>query len=168
MLIFTYGSNMNIKRLQERVASARKFTNAYLNGYALVCNKVSKDGSAKANVTLSDNDENVVWGVLFVIDQNEKSLLDKAEGLGSGYDEKILTFYDTAGNEHLAQIYIADEKQTNSSLKPYDWYREYILSGAKQNGLPDSYIELLENLKFIVDTNTTRRNKNLAVLNSGN
>jgi hypothetical protein len=157
---------MNIRRLQERVSSAKKFTNAYLKGYVFVCNKVSKDGSAKANVILSDSEENVVWGVLFVINQNEKSLLDKAEGLGSGYGEKVLTFYDVQGTQHLAQIYIADDKHTNDSLKPYDWYRAYILSGAIQNKLPDNYIKFLENLKFNIDINATRRNKNFAMLNS--
>jgi hypothetical protein len=155
---------MNIKRLQERVSFAQKITIAYLKGYNLVCNKVSKDGSAKANVILDDNEDNIVWGVLYDIHQNEKSLLDKAEGLGSGYNEMPLTFYDIQGNQHLAQIYIADRKFTNDVLKPYDWYNGYILSGAIQNNLPEWYIEFLDNLESIVDLNTIRRNKNLALI----
>lgn len=95
MLIFAYGSNMNLNRLTQRVPSAVKFCNVFLPGYKLVCNKVSKkDGSAKANIIKTDNLAELVWGVLFNINSNEKPLLDKAEGLGKGYNEDTLTVSD--------------------------------------------------------------------------
>ena len=85
MLIFAYGSNMNINRLTQRVPSATKVSNVFLTGYKLMCNKVSRnDGSAKANIEKSDIATDIVWGILFEIDNNEKPMLDKAEGLGKG------------------------------------------------------------------------------------
>lgn len=166
MLIFAYGSNMNINRLRERVPSASKLTIAYLKGYNLFCNKISNDGSAKANITNSDNESDKVWGVLFVIDDNEKTNLDKVEGLGKGYNEMQLTFHDLKDQEYQAQVYVADENYINNELKPYDWYYEYILSGARQNQLPEDYITAIQALKFEVDADEVRRNKHFAIINT--
>lgn len=164
MKIFAYGSNMNLDRLKERVPSASKLLNAYIKNHTIKCNKVSsKDGSSKANMIKTDNDVDIVWGVIFEIDDSEKPNLDKAEGLGEGYNESTLSFLDSENNPHEAQVYIADESAINDDLLPYDWYKEYIVSGAKENNLPQEYIEKLEAINFIKDTDTERRNKNLGV-----
>ncbi|WP_284651645.1 gamma-glutamylcyclotransferase family protein [Flavobacterium terrisoli] len=167
MLIFAYGSNMNINRLQERVPSASKLSTAFLKGYQLICNKISsKDGSAKANIIETGTDDDIVWGVLFVIDDLQKTDLDKLEGLGKGYDEKVLTFVDTTGHSHNAHVYIAtDDKYLNNQLLPYDWYREFILTGAIKEQLPLDYINQLETIKSTVDPNVTRRQLNFDIIN---
>jgi hypothetical protein len=164
MLIFAYGSNMNLNRLIKRVSSAAKVSNAFLPGYRLVCNKVSKDGSAKANIIKTDNLAELVWGVLFSIDINEKSLLDRAEGLGMGYNEYKLTFLDDAGNTYTAQVYIADSKAIDNNLFPYDWYKEFIVSGAIQNKLPAEYISQLQSISSVRDHDEERRTKNYSIL----
>lgn len=165
MLIFAYGSNMNLNRLTQRVPSAVKVTNAFLPGYKLVCNKVSKkDNSAKANITKTDNLAELVWGVLFNIKSNEKPLLDKAEGLGMGYNEDTLTFLDEINNSYTAQIYIADSKATDNNLLPYDWYKEFIVSGAILNNLPAEYISNLQSITCIRDNDEERRTTNYSIL----
>ncbi|MBN8718623.1 MAG: gamma-glutamylcyclotransferase [Sediminibacterium magnilacihabitans] len=164
MLIFAYGSNMNLKRLVQRVPSAMKVANAFLPGYKLVCNKVSKDGSTKANIIKTNISDNLVWGVLFTIDNTEKSLLDKAEGLGLGYNEDTLTFFDETNNPYAAQIYIADSKAIDDGLFPYDWYKEFIVSGAIQNKLPTEYISQLQSIICIRDPDEERRTKNYSIL----
>ena len=165
MLIFAYGSNMNLNRLSQRVPSAKKVSNAFLPGYKLVCNKVSKkDGSAKANIIKTDNLADLVWGVLFTIDSNEKSQLDKAEGLGMGYHEDNLTFFYDAGNAYTAQVYIADSKSIDNTLLPYDWYKEFIVTGAIQNKLPEGYISQLQAIACICDPDEERRTKNYSIL----
>ncbi len=164
MLIFTYGSNMNLNRLTKRVASAIKVTNAFLPGYKLLCNKVSKDGSSKANIMRTDIAAEIVWGVLFTIDSNEKPLLDKAEGLGMGYNEGTLTFFDENNISYTAQVYIADTKAIDNNLNPYDWYKEFIVTGAIQNKLPAEYISQLQSITCIRDTDDERRIKNYSIL----
>ncbi len=165
MLIFAYGSNMNIKRLRERVPSATKVANVFLLGYKIVCNKVSKkDSSAKANIEKSENATDIVWGVLFEIDSKEKPLLDKAEGLGKGYNEDSLTFTDENNIEHIAKVYIADSSSINNSLVAYDWYKDFIITGAIQNELPADYISQLQLIPFIQDPDKERREKNYAIL----
>lgn len=164
MKIFAYGSNMNLNRLKERVPSANKLRNVFIKGHTIKCNKISKDGSSKANIIETDNDDDIVWGVIFEIDDSEKRNLDEYEGLGKGYNESILSFLDSENNPHEAQVYIADKSAINEDLLPYDWYKEYIVSGARENDLPKEYIEKLEAIKFIEDTDTERRNKKLSIL----
>jgi hypothetical protein len=164
MLIFAYGSNMNLNRLTQRVPSAVKLCNAFVPGYKLVCNKVSKDGSAKANIIRTDNPSEFVWGVLFTIDKNEKPLLDKAEGLGKGYNEDTLIFFDETDNPYVAQVYIADSKAIDNNLMPYDWYKEFIVSGAILNNLPGEYISKLQSITCVRDHDEKRRTENYAIL----
>lgn len=164
MLIFAYGSNMNLNRLTQRVPSAMKVSNAFLSGYKLICNKVSKDGSAKANIIKTDNLAELVWGVLFNINSNEKPLLDKAEGLGKGYNEDTLTVSDETNNSYVAQVYIADSKAIDNNLLPYDWYKEFIVSGAILNNLPAEYISKLQSITCIRDDDEERRTKNYSIL----
>ncbi len=159
MMIFAYGSNMNITRLRARVPSARKTRNVYLPDYTLACNKVSKDGSAKANIVPAENAQ--VWGVIFEIDDAQKGNLDAAEGLGRGYNETTLTFFDENGNEHEAQVYIADPIATDNNLRPYDWYQNYILTGATENDLPQNYIQQLAAIEFDIDRDEERREENM-------
>lgn len=164
MLIFAYGSNMNINRLTQRVTSAIKVTNIFLTGYKLVCNKTSKDGSAKANILKSDIPGEIVWGVLFKIDSKEKPLLDKVEGLGKGYNEDCLNFTDENNLKYVAQIYIADDKSINNNLSPYDWYKDFIVTGAIQNQLPDNYIAQLQSIPCIADPDEERKVKHFSIL----
>jgi len=164
MMIFAYGSNMNINRLTQRVPSATKFTNVFLPGYKLVCNKVSKDGSAKANIVKSGITTDIVWGLLFKVQKKEKPLLDKAEGLDNGYKEDSLTFYAENNSQHVAQVYIADSNSINNSLVAYDWYKEFIITGAIQNQLPADYISQLQSIPCIPDPDEKRSEKNYSIL----
>lgn len=165
MLIFAYGSNMNINRLTQRVPSATKVSNVFLTGYKLMCNKVSRnDGSAKANIEKSDIATDIVWGILFEIDSNEKPLLDKAEGLGKGYNEDCLTFTDENNLNYIAQVYIADSNSINNRLVAYDWYKEFIITGAIQNQLPADYISQLQSIPFIPDPDEKRRSDHYSIL----
>ncbi|GAB3514228.1 gamma-glutamylcyclotransferase family protein [Emticicia fontis] len=164
MKIFAYGSNMNIKRIKQRVPSAIKVSNAFIKNYTMICNKVSRDGSSKANIVQTDNPNDIVWGIIFEISDNEKADLDKAEGLGRGYLEAIFNFTDTNNKIHQAQVYIAHKDFINNNLVPYDWYKQIILSGAKQNELPDYYLEKIQYLDFITDPNEERRQENLSLV----
>ena len=164
MLIFSYGSNMNLNRLSQRVPSAMKVSKAFLPGHKLVCNKISNDGSAKATIIKTDVLAEVVWGVLFSIDRNEKALLDKAEGLGKGYNEDTLTFFNEINSTYTAHVYIADSKAIDNDLLTYDWYKEFIVSGAIQNKLPAEYISQLQSITCVRDHDEVRRTKNYFIL----
>jgi len=163
MKIFAYGSNMNLNRLKNRVPSAVKISNGFIEGFSLECSKVSEDSSGKATVIKTNNKEDLVWGVLFEIDGKEKPQLDRAEGLNFGYDESVIEVND--GKEfYKAQIYIANHKSIGEGLKPYNWYKAFITEGAKENRLPLDYVRKLESLNSEQDENDERRIKNENIL----
>ena len=144
MKIFCYGSNMNTERITERCSSSRFISRAKVNGWKLLFNKRSKDKSGKANLIYT-GDKSLVWGVIFDISEDQKPILDKAEGLGKGYDEYKLRVINDLEQEIDCVCYIStDEKYLDNNLKPYDWYKEYCLIGAKQHNLPEDYILTLD------------------------
>lgn len=137
---------MNTERITERCSSSRFISRAKVNGYKLLFNKRSKDKSGKANLIYT-GDKSLVWGVIFDISEDQKPILDKAEGLGKGYDEYKLIVINDLEQEIECVCYIAtDEKYLDNNLKPYDWYKEYCLIGAKQHNLPEDYILTIESV----------------------
>jgi len=88
MHYFSYGSNMSIRRMVKRVPSAKVVTVARLSGHILKYHKASKDGSGKCDVLETEQIEDTVYGVVFDIAEGEKTNLDRAEGLGYGYEAK--------------------------------------------------------------------------------
>src|SRR5262245_23395834 len=84
---FAYGSNMLTERLcaRGRCPSATLLDVGSIRGYTLQFSKKSKDSSGKATIVRSEA-QATVMGVVFEIDEAEKRDLDRAEGVGSGYD----------------------------------------------------------------------------------
>jgi hypothetical protein len=66
--------------------------------------------------------------------------LDRAEGVGKGYAEKDVLLTAQDGSLISAVTYIATK--INESLKPYTWYVNHVLVGAREAQLPQDYIEL--------------------------
>ena len=85
----------------------------------------------------------VVWGVLFDVACDEKRALDAVEGLGIGYFEKEVRIV-TDDRECLALTYHANPTSIDAALCPFDWYRDYVVRGAREHGLPADYIRELE------------------------
>jgi gamma-glutamylcyclotransferase len=56
--------------------------------------KRSKHGSGKCNIELTSDPKDVVYGVIFQILASEKPALDRKEGLGSGYNEKSVCYWE--------------------------------------------------------------------------
>jgi gamma-glutamylcyclotransferase len=97
-----------------------------------------------------------VWGVVFEIDSRDKADLDKAEGLGNGYDEKQVDLVDSTKRCVRAWMYVASESHKNPSLRPYSWYVRFVLEGARQHGLPADYLALLQQVQSVEDPNRQR------------
>ncbi|MEW5784045.1 MAG: gamma-glutamylcyclotransferase family protein [Bacillota bacterium] len=91
MKVFAYGSNLSRERLLKRVPSAKFLGCARLNGYLFRFHKRSIDGSGKANAFYTGRDSDYVWGAVFECSSEDIQALDRAEGLGSGYNEENAT-----------------------------------------------------------------------------
>jgi len=146
VLYFAYGSNMSTDRLRARVPSAKPVDRGQLEGYQLLCNKQSVDGSGKANVGPCSS--SVVWGVLFEIDPSGLPSLDRAEG---GYERVLLPIRLTTGKKISAYVYVARQDRVMDDPVPYDWYKRLIVEGAQEHNLPAEYIETLKALPSRTD-----------------
>lgn len=102
--------------------------------------------------------------MLFQNNDNEKPLLDKAGGLGIGYREDTLIFFYEMNNAHAAKINIADSKASNNNLLPYDWYKEFVVSGSSQKQSPAECISKLQAIAFISDPDKARRLQSYSML----
>ena len=139
-MIFAYGSNMCEHRLRTRVPSTKLATIAKLPGHQLRFHKRSNDGSAKCDAHETGNAADEVWGVVFRIDAADKPKLDRAEGLGHGYDECKVEVI-TPGGRLLKDVQMYYATDTDATLRPYEWYRRYVLNGAVRHNLPEDYVQ---------------------------
>ena len=138
--IFAYGSNMSTERLQNRVSSTKPLGCAKLPDKSLVCNKKGEDGSGKANLT--DTAGDTVWGVLYEMDSAELGKLDRYE---KGYSRKSLDVITEQGSSAKAYVYVSS--QLTADTRPYHWYKNLMIKGAREHHLPESYIsQCLEKL----------------------
>ncbi len=119
------------------------------------------DRSAKCDATYLKNSEDVVFGVIYEIHNSEKAKLDKIEGRGSGYEEKIVKVKTSEGEEIEAITYYATN--INPALKPYHWYKEHVLIGARENHLPTAYIQAIELVESILDPKPERHEREMQI-----
>ncbi len=146
---------MSLARLRQRVPSACSLGCHILTGYDLRFHKAGRDGSAKCDAFFTSNANDVIYGVLFEIDPVEKTRLDKAEGLGNGYDEKRVQVTNTLNNVTDTFTYVATH--INTSLHPFSWYLNHVLVGAHEASLPDHYVS--EKFISIVSTEDPNRQR---------
>jgi gamma-glutamylcyclotransferase len=139
--IFAYGSNMCTARLRARVPSARALGVAALSGHSLRFHKRGwRDGSGKGDAFRTDDPAALVWGVVFRIAIAGKSELDRIEGAGRGYDPDRVEVAAPDGTAHRAWVYLAAASAIDPAAVPFRWYRDLILAGAREHGLPDHYV----------------------------
>ncbi|MEM8882763.1 MAG: gamma-glutamylcyclotransferase family protein [Planctomycetota bacterium] len=148
---FAYGSNLSSRRLRARTPSARPVRVAALEGWSLRWHKRSLDGSGKCDIVPEEG--GTVWGVVYAIDLREKPRLDAAEGLGHGYEERRV--------EH-GWTYVATD--VDPSRMPYDWYKAFVVAGAREHGLPDAYVRGLEAVPARMDEDRERARRQALIL----
>jgi hypothetical protein len=89
------------------------------------------------------------------MDPKEKLALDNAEGLGYGYEQKEITVTGQDATSVTAITYMATKIDEN--LKPYSWYLNHVLVGAKEASLPSDYIEeKIASIEAIEDSDKER------------
>ncbi|MGE0474542.1 MAG: gamma-glutamylcyclotransferase, partial [Nitrospirales bacterium] len=115
--------------------------------------KKSYDGSGKCDLFFTADDHHLVHGVLFEISGLEKPLLDAIEGLHQGYDEKTVEVV-TASGVIQAVTYCATV--IDDAVRPYEWYKRFVVEGAIEYGLPERYVQELQAIESIEDPDVQR------------
>ncbi len=167
MLYFAYGSNMSADRLKKRINSACKVGIGELKDYKLVCNKTSKkDESLKFNIECSEGSQ--VYGVVYCVSESDLPELDKFEGALHGnkhYIREMMTIIYN-GEEQQAATYICtctENIDNSGENKPYSWYVEHALRGAREAGIDHDYIERYINIASKEDQNKSRASGELEI-----
>ncbi len=139
--IFAYGSNMCSSRFRAYGISPEGCGEAVcLQNFQLRFDKRSrKDGSGKANI--ESHEESHVWGVLYLVPVHDLLRLDKGEGEGYVRTKKDVCRAD--GTPVKAWVYVATQADPNELLRPFTWYKRFLIEGAKEHGLPEAYIGML-------------------------
>jgi hypothetical protein len=164
MLYFAYGSNMSRPRIEKRIGNVRIELTATLPGHRLAFSKVGRDGSGKccfAKTSAGDR----VHGVLFGIEDRQLRALDRAEGLGRGYDRVRRPVLLDDGSRVEAVTYVATV--LDPSLRPFSWYLQHVVYGAVDAGLPASYVAAIRGTETVGDPDRSRELVELSVYDSG-
>ena len=136
-----------------------------LPGHTLRFHKRSKDESAKCDAFATDDDDSAVIGVLFSFDPADRPKLDAFEGAGKGYDARVVTVINDKGRRRKVLTYLASHGAIDESLKPYTWYKDHVLAGGKEHGLPQGYVaEFIEPVEAVEDPDRDRDRKERATL----
>lgn len=153
---------MSLARLSARIPSVVRTGVASLPGYTLVFHKAGeRDGSAKCDAFFTDDPSHEVLGVVYGIDPDDKRRLDIIEGVGYGYENRLVAVRLLDGGIVSAWVYCATA--IDSSLLPFDWYREHVVRGAIENGLPDHYISLIRAVPAMSDPDPERAARELSI-----
>ena len=161
VVVFAYGSNMLAARMQERAPLSKALSVCQLVGFELCWNKRSRDGSGKCSVTETGHPKHVVWGVAYEMSASDKSSLDYAEGLGRGYGERSVKIHAQAGRLSALTYYATS---IDPRIRPYDWYHDLVIAGAREHKLPEEYVRMLEKVVSVSDSDLDRAAKNRRLL----
>ena len=160
-LYFAYGSNMATARLCRRTSSARPVGIGRLDGHVLRWHKRSRDGSGKCDAAVDPGGPGGVWGVLYEIALAEKSLLDRVEGLHCGYEEKEV---EVVARKDRIQVTMYYATEIDAALRPYQWYKDFVVAGAREHSLPPAYRTALESTEAVPDPDLERTGRNSSIL----
>jgi gamma-glutamylcyclotransferase (GGCT)/AIG2-like uncharacterized protein YtfP len=82
-----------------------------------------------------------VWGVIYRINQTCLGALDRYEDAPRAYRREKAIVLDASGQQREAFVYVANR---TGDFAPSRSYRDRIVRGARERGLPDDYLRELE------------------------
>lgn len=159
MKYFAYGSNLLTRRLNDpsRAPSAVGLGVALAPGFVMRFHKIGTDGSGKCTLIPTGDDGDVVYGVLYEFADSDLAGLDREEGVHlGGYARRPLRLRLSGGHTTEAMTYIAGGQYIDASCLPFDWYRDLVVAGAKEHGLPPAYVRELERTAAVPDRDAAR------------
>jgi hypothetical protein len=85
-------------------------------------------------------------------------VLDRAEGLGFGYKETDIPVSTQDGKTLNVRTYLAAPSAVENGLRPYTWYKAFVVGGAAEHRLPSAYVETyIESVLAIAGPDKLRR-----------
>lgn len=142
---FAYGSNMSADVISEVCPSHKLLGPARLKDHRLAFTRFStKWGAGVADILPASGF--VVWGVLYEIDENDVTNLDRKEGYRAAYTRIEVDVILRGGVTHRVITYTVISKES-SEIPPSSEYLDILIEGARSRELKEYYIAFLESLK---------------------
>ncbi len=133
---FAYASNLKLSILEERLGDRiQNYLTGRLPDYGFRFNRRNADGSARANIVVSESED--VYGIVCRIDQQYKDKLLKTE---PGYLLISVAVETEQGNVN-AFTFVAESD--DEGIHPTKEYLNSILEGARARNLPEEYIDFI-------------------------
>ena len=158
---FAYGSNLASRRLLQRIPAASVDRIAILGEHQLCWRKNDRGQSGKCDIEFTGEAHHVVYGVIYHMTATEQLELDKYECSGFGYERRIVEVVDHREQVFEAFTYFAldiDHRQ-----QPFHWYKEHVLRGALEHGLPADYVDSIRTTPSIDDHDRERHHRELSI-----
>ena len=150
-----YGSNLHPLRLSDRVGSVECLGAVRLPGWRLCFDKRGSDGSAKANLRAAPDSAHQAWGAVFRLHRRQYVALDRYEGCGRGYETFWLDL-TIDGSEIPVLTYLTPSHWLSSQSRPYRWYLDLVLAGARYHQFPSPAIQQLNQVQTMPDPDASR------------
>ncbi|ROR34287.1 gamma-glutamylcyclotransferase family protein [Inmirania thermothiophila] len=156
---FAYGSNLHPPRLRARLGAVPVLAAAELPGHRLRLDKRGGDGSGKARP--APDPAGRVHGLLYRVAAPGLDRLDAIEG--PGYRRVRVRVRTLAGEWIVAWTYLARQGWCDPALRPFDWYRDLVLAGARAAAAPAAYLAALAALPVRADPDRARAARHRAL-----
>jgi gamma-glutamylcyclotransferase (GGCT)/AIG2-like uncharacterized protein YtfP len=143
---FTYGSNMSLTQITDRMPTARFVGTGRLPGYRLVfgtTGTIFRDSVA----TIYPDQNSEVWGGIAEVSEHDLNRMDFYEGVQQGEYARIKVNVESASSGMLEQLPTYCSQRRVREGRPSPEYLGRLLSGALELGLPNHYLEFLQSLK---------------------
>jgi len=139
---FAYGSNLWVDQMVRRTGPIRQGADrprlVQLPGYRLAFNMQGDCGHVFANIVQPGEG---VLGVVYRCGPESLDILDEYE---SGYERRRVTVVDDRGEKLEALAYVAIPGNVVGDRTPEAEYLQRVVRGARQHGLPETYIRMIE------------------------
>lgn len=129
MLYFAYASNLSKEYMLSRCPDSTPVKKVILRNYKLVFNQL-------ADIIQQENE--IVFGAIYVISKQELEGLDKMEGYPDLYERIVVEVEDEKGNKYDTFAYAMVEKDLEL---PPEHYYQILVKGYEDWGLPVEHLE---------------------------
>ena len=171
-LVFQYGSNMSISRLnsKERISGDATLicVARTIDPFDLMFTVLSKSNKCAAADLVPSNAGRSIYGVLYEIPdfllsrdtarQRSRKSLDEIEGEGTNYIRTMIKLFADDGATIHAVTYVVKDRKAN--LLTSFAYVSHILYGLQERGMPEEYCQYVRSK--IIENNSDLENPLLA------
>lgn len=145
-LIFQYGSNCNLRRLNHatRLAHENPRRVQTVGRYKLAFNKRTKDNYAAADLIKSGTAGRRIWGILYeVSERGFERLRNDVEG--PSYEPKDILVEQADGEARTVKTFVVIEGRRRVGLCTNFKYVRHIVNGLRSRDVPEEYV------RYVID-----------------